>query len=85
MIRPSVWARDGRANAIDLPDVTSGIFFREGLDTISENQKCFARRTNAADLVQENRLFTPIDGGSAFALNVRISVNGHQQQTGWKR
>jgi hypothetical protein len=31
--------KDGERNAIDLPDVESGIFLILGLDTISENQK----------------------------------------------
>jgi hypothetical protein len=31
--------RVGETDASDLPDMESGIFLREGLDTISENQK----------------------------------------------
>jgi len=34
-----MWAEDGATHASDLPDVTSYLFFREGLDIISENRK----------------------------------------------
>src|SRR6188768_4541209 len=36
--------RDGQISKGDLPDVLSEIFLRRGLDTISDNQKRFARR-----------------------------------------
>jgi hypothetical protein len=35
---PLLWAKDGATHAPDLPDVTSGIFLREGLDIDSVNQ-----------------------------------------------
>jgi hypothetical protein len=39
--------QDGGISATDLPDGLSEIFLFCGLDIISENQKCFARRVNA--------------------------------------
>src|SRR6266403_4549042 len=41
---PLLWARDGGSPSADLSEGKSGIFFISGLDTISENQKQFARR-----------------------------------------
>src|SRR6266404_6574999 len=41
---PLLWARDGFGYASDLGQPRSKIFLISGLDTISENQKRFARR-----------------------------------------
>ena len=52
--------QDGGSPTFDLPDGASDLFSIHGLDMISENQKCFARRPRRALLAhQRNYGFVP--------------------------
>src|SRR5258707_2121297 len=76
---PLLWARDSGSPSADLPGGKSGIFLISGLDTISENQKGFARRADlpqpeCPDLICHGGQISRADCGSPNSLRVAFEL-----------